>query len=1017
MGDPLTALGAAASVAQFVVIAVRVSTRIKDYCSTASNVPEAFRRLSIQLPLLVEVCSEYGKLPKADDSKAVDDTLEECTRQVDILEKMLTKAVPVKADSGPARALKAVISIGLEKKVEESIARLETLKTLLLLKIGLITYAVLRPPASSSASDTCFCVPSGRLSRFFGRTSILDRIDQILRPGSRDPKVCVLQGMGGQGKTSLALEYCKREIAAGHFKSILWVDAMSLAAVHRSFSHFAERLTDHRRVFPDVSACIDQVRTTLQSWAAPWLIVFDNYDRPDRLPGVLDYLPHCGNGAVLVTSRHSGTASLGETISIAGMDSVESIQLFLERSGMKYTVDNIESAELVVRTLGYLPLAIDQSAAYIRSKRISPTAFLKHYKDRKSKVMSFVPALSTYKGLKITGSVEEEQPLSVFTTWEMSFHQIWHTDDIIEPNAIGHFLTTMAFFSNTNLDLGLFRSFSDSDGVKHSWMPAFVDVDTSGWDEYACQDAVTALEQLSLIQYTDQHAHFANQSDDNSLHGRISFHPLVRDWIQLRVTPEARRAHCTEALQILHHYIEHKLPSATVDVRRELLSHLDSALSSQSQYFPDWALYRYDSLRHCLEGFMRFYLAQGRYKEAEEVCQKLLRADDSAAGAVQTLTLSTRLLLTDVYLQQGRYTAAEDELTHLRASDDSNLSSNMVLSSRLINNLGMSYFRQGRYDEAYSLLQELLKQQEALSPADDCSVLDTKELLAQVCRDRGEHEQAILLYESALEGFESLKERLRKLKCMVNLAHTYRSQAQCHQASDLYENARVQLEEQLGPDHPLTITTKMYHGINDIAMERYGTAEASLRDVVDRSVQVLGPKHPDSLKSMMNLAILLHRRDNAVEAEPLYRTTLDSREATLGFGNPYTMRTAECLVSLLWTQNRCDEAEALAARVMKAAKPRHSSAGSLDNNLPDFVESASSLDVEVFAFPGAEALFSQAVARSDATLDIAHRDRIDLYRALSRVYEKQGRLLDAQRMIRLADEGMRRAKATRLSIG
>nr|OQO27702.1 hypothetical protein B0A51_04468 [Rachicladosporium sp. CCFEE 5018] len=798
------------------------------------------------------------------------------------------KLWPVKSDSGPARALKAVVSIGLEKKVEESTARLETLKTLLLLKIGLMTYAVLRPPTSSSTSDTCFCVPSGRLSRFFGRKSILDRIDQILRPGSRDPKV--------------------------------------------------------------------------------W------------------------------------------------MDSLESIQLFIERSGLEYTVDNIESAELVVRTLGFLPLAIDQSAAYIRSKRISSTAFLKHYKDRKSKVMSFVPALSTYKGLKITGSVEEEQPLSVFTTWEMSFHQIWHTVDITEPNAIGHFLTTMAFFSNTDLDLDLFRSFYASDGTKHSWMPAFVDVDSAGWDAYACQDAVTALEQLSLIQYTNQHAHSTDQSHENALDGRISFHPLVRDWIQLRVTPEARRAHCTEALQILHHYIEHKLPSATVDVRRELLSHLDSALSSQSQYFPDWALYRYDSLRHCLESFMRFYLAQGRYKEAEEVCQKILKADETAVGVEPALTLGTRLLLTDVYLQQGRYTAAEEELTYLRASEDSDLSSNVVLGSRLVNNLGMLYFRQGRYDEAYTLLEKLLKQQEALSLADDCSILDTKELLAQVCRDRGEHEQAILLYTSALEGFESLNERLRKLKCMVNLAHTYRSQAQCHQASELYEDARVQLGRQLGPDHPLTITTKMYHGINDIAMERYGTAETSLRDVVERSVQVLGPKHPDSLKSMMNLAILLHRRDNTVGAEPLYRTTLDAREATLGFGNPYTLRTAECLVSLLWTQNRCDEAEALAVRVMKAAKPRHSSAGSLDKSRLNLVDSASSLDVEVFAFPGAEALFSQAVARSDATLDIAHRDRIDLYTALSRVYEKQGRQVDAQRMTRLADEGMMRAKATRLSI-
>lgn len=124
--------------------------------------------------------------------------------------------------------------------------------------------------------------PSLRVSQFVGRNNLLKEIDDTFSGGnsSSELNVVVLLGMGGSGKTQLALEYCRQMRVSGRLMGIFWVDASTPSALERSFEAVAEMLSNGKREFEDTEANLSFVMNTLSRWTSPWLLVFDNFDRP-----------------------------------------------------------------------------------------------------------------------------------------------------------------------------------------------------------------------------------------------------------------------------------------------------------------------------------------------------------------------------------------------------------------------------------------------------------------------------------------------------------------------------------------------------------------------------------------------------------------------------------------------------------------------------------------------------------------------------------------------------------------
>ncbi|TRX93547.1 hypothetical protein FHL15_005519 [Xylaria flabelliformis] len=1002
MVDPVTALAIAGNVSQFLEIAYKLTSRIKLYCGKSNSAPTVFHELSIQIPMLCYLFEDCRTL-KAENVADPDNlilVLDGCRRVIESLDRLISSVLPDTDDAFGVKVWKGVKSVNIQDKVIECKAELESYKSTLALHLSVLTAKQATFSVAQPLLPSFHHIPAIGRSRFVGRGDILQSISQSLRPGGRDPRIAVLLGLGGQGKTSLALEYCRREIVSRHFRFIIWIDSSSPAALERSFGQVAENLatiSGDKRTFANSRAHISFVKTAIETAEAPWLFVLDNFDSPGLFKDILDVTPQSASGAVLFTSRHNSCALLGTSIPIPGMSQNDGTELLLQRAGIERTMSNLEQAKRVVDMLGHLPLAIDQSAAYIRSRKISPAEFIEHYQKRREKVLKHIPDVWDYH--RTVDGREEETPISVFGTWELSLQQALEQSQ--DCNATMDFITCVAFFNNLDIRMEMFKAAFERAKQRLEWMDLF-SIDDE-WDEYEYQDAVTALADLSLVQYRTSQR-IAGEDDEEEGIGLHSFslHPLVRDWIQLRIPAAERRAYVCRAFEILRHYIEssgsdyHKW---TLKERRAAMFHVDACIEAQSKFVRGWTDEEFRSVRGALVIVYKFYVDDGRYSEAETVCRQLLDHDKRVRGELSEAYVESEIRLTDVYLLRGAYNEAESIVTRLRPSIEQYPNQ---ISISLLKNLAKISFKQGRYDEAVSQYQGVLAQQETFLSKGHLDVMSTRHLLAQVYRNQGKHVEAIDLYVNILEAYHAaaLDDHLGALQCMVDLAGAYRALAQYSRAAEYYDSAIASISARLSADHPIALSARLVRAINLRELGRNEEAEDAFRDIVERFGRILGPFHPDTLRAIMNFAILCDRSGRPRRAEELYRAALTGREKIMGFDNQYTMRTVERLVSLLWSQGRYEEAEGLTLRVLRAQRNSSLEQGMLalgiKNN--DHDEKRPYWPVEV--------LFTRAVERDRKLLGETHTDRIEAERSLVAVYKKQGRDTEAADLCRLVERGM-----------
>jgi NB-ARC domain len=170
-------------------------------------------------------------------------------------------------------------------------------------------------------------VPSARNPHFTGRDDLLDQLMQQLAPSeSGQPTAMrraaltqaqVIKGLGGIGKTQIAVEYAYRAREQGRYTHTLWITAGSEEAILMSFAALADLLpsfsskgeTDQRKLVAAVLRWLEQCQE-------PWLLIVDN---ADELSLVQPYLPLQGNGSILLTTRATAVGWLASSLEVDAM--------------------------------------------------------------------------------------------------------------------------------------------------------------------------------------------------------------------------------------------------------------------------------------------------------------------------------------------------------------------------------------------------------------------------------------------------------------------------------------------------------------------------------------------------------------------------------------------------------------------------------------------------------------------------------------------------------------------------
>ncbi|KAM0189232.1 hypothetical protein ACHAPC_003237 [Botrytis cinerea] len=437
-----------------------------------------------------------------------------------------------------------------------------------------------------------FIVPNRRVSGFIGREDILEKIEKGLSSES-EPRIVVLRGLGGQGKTQIALEYCHRA-RKNNIRAIFWIDATSESTVNKDFKSVLERIRS-----PADSTQDDQVVTSvlnrLRDWGEPWLIVFDNHDDPSSFH-LLDFMPSGQYGRILITSRHADTAFLAEgdhDIELHGLPENDACSLLIKQSRVSDTA-SCDDAYAIVDRLGYHALAITQAGSYIQTQKIQLSQFMDNYNRQRDVILRETPRMSQYR--RKIGEAADETALNVFTTWELSYQQFETLDD--EKKYKSKILTLFAFFNCQNISQRLFENYCTRElfskpKVREIDKPLLLFVDEENkWDEQKFVDILNDLSRLSLIQ--------SWYRDENN-HCHLSLHPLVQDWIRVRASPELcfesavlSTGQLVKAEKIFRRVIEAKERLFGHDVVTTLASILGLAevLRSARKYADAEALYR-----------------------------------------------------------------------------------------------------------------------------------------------------------------------------------------------------------------------------------------------------------------------------------------------------------------------------------------------------------------------------------------------------------------------------------------
>ena len=253
-------------------------------------------------------------------------------------------------------------------------------------------------------------VPYPRNSNFTGREAILKQLEAALATGTPAALTQAIVGLGGVGKTQTAVEYAYRH--RDQYRAVLWVRADTETSFVSGYRELAEVLGLPVKDAQDSNEVAGAVRRWLGREPG-YLLILDNADDPAL---VKPYLPPDPKGHVLLTSRAPNFDVLGvrKPIGLPVLEPDEALAFLLKRTDREGPLDPAkqDAARTLAGELGYLPLALEQAAAYMVEHEEKFSVYLAAYHALRLKLLDEM------------GPVAGGYPETVRTTWKRSFDAV-----------------------------------------------------------------------------------------------------------------------------------------------------------------------------------------------------------------------------------------------------------------------------------------------------------------------------------------------------------------------------------------------------------------------------------------------------------------------------------------------------------------------------------------------------------------------------------------------------------------
>ncbi|WP_339683098.1 tetratricopeptide repeat protein [Gimesia maris] len=714
---------------------------------------------------------------------------------------------------------------------------------------------------------------------FVGREEDLLKIHDALY---LKPTAALTQGhsvsvhaMGGVGKTTLAREYAEHYWRC--YQQILWVDAN--IGLDSEFARLAEIFNPELKQVKDAVAKAEYALQVLNQ-STERLLILDNVEDE---ASVQDWIPKAGGCHTLITSRFAHWSAAIATLHVYVLDPVPARELLLRRSAREASQTDLEAVDLLAKKLGFLPLALEQAAAFIKEEGADYTFadYLALYETATGELLS----------AGVLGSTE--YPDSVMTTWHATMQRL-------EENHLARIILRLSsFFSTEPIPQWLFEeSFellqkaAEALHPKESTEPA----PSTENAELAIRQALKNLDRYSLI---DRQGH------------SFTVHALVQTVQRLDIPQSEFPLWIEATLKI----VNNSTPSNTGDVRAwVILEPLDSHIVE---------IIDYADANQIIEPTMRlmnlygiFLEAKGLFQAAEKLFQRVLTIAEVTFGPEHPKVASHLNNLAHLLLTTNRLDEAEPLMRRALLIAEFNYGTEHSKVAPHLNNLAQLLQTTNRLDEAEPLMRRALKIDEDTYGSEHPHVARNLNNLAMLLLDTNRLTEVEALMRRTLKIDEDAygPEHPEVAADLNNLAALLQKTNRLDEAEPLMRRALNIDEAAFGPEHP-----KVAKDVNNLAAllqktNRLVEAEPFMQRVVNIFESAFGENHPHVATALNNLATLLHKTNRLVEAEPLMRRALKIDEDSYGPEHPHVARDLNNLATLFKKNNMLNDSELLMKR-------------------------------------------------------------------------------------------------------
>ncbi|KAF4441973.1 hypothetical protein FACUT_2380 [Fusarium acutatum] len=702
---------------------------------------------------------------------------------------------------------------------------------------------------------------------FVGRSEILDLLKTQLgdlesQSHGRGHQRAALYGLGGVGKTQIALSYAYWTQEFSQDTSVFWVHASSAEKFSEGYASIASECRISGREDSTFDA-LSTVRDWLESkGSGKWLLVIDNADdmqlffphnEPSKLKantesGMGQFIPQCPHGNVLITTRNMQVGSRltkGKfPIEVGKMDENEATQLL--RQGLREGDESEKALVELSSRLEFLPLALVQAAAFIQENSITVSEYLELLDGSKDDLVELLN-----EEFETVGR-DSDTPRAVAQTWMLSFQQIER-----QYLFASELLSLMCFFDRQKIPLDFV------DFYARETLPA---------ESNTKLQLVKALGVLKAFCFIR-----AEKGGDHTMHRLVQL--VTRTWL-------ARKGSIAEFTRHAFSAVSDFYPYASFDDAEwwmedmatctAYLSHAKSVLEAQIIETEEDRLIR-ASVLHRVGSFFRF---QGRYRESESLQREGLSIRRELLGEERIETQVTTSDLAGSLADLGRFEESDklqrgliETLRRLYGDDHEETLDAMA-------NLAVHLARQGREEESHALQIQVVESKKRILGEEHISTIEAMDNLAVGLEDEegAEMQRRVIEVKIKVYGEENPSTLHSKANLATMLFHMG--------GNNLSEAEELQLEvfetrkRVLGKENPDTLrimsdlastwvlvgqsTIETRHLYPDVDI--LGDAKNLLEECVGHREKLFGADHADTIKTRRVLDECLE----AIEAAELF---------------------------------------------------------------------------------------------------------------------------------------------------